>query len=114
MELPSKELLTEVLGKNVKMVITDIKVIHSQLNSSVKNSEIAISYDDKWTYENIYELMHLMKEWAFSNDYQLYSGRLIGHKSICSVVNFDNSFAETEFEAVIKACEWILSQKESK
>ncbi len=124
MELPSKELLSEVLVKNVKMIITDIKVIHGQLNSSIKNSEIAILYDDTWTYENIYELMHMMKEWAKKEGYELhsgYNGDIDVYECVISEmyeedgVRCESSYREelgnsTEFEVVSDCCQWILKE----
>ena len=61
---------------------------------------------------NIYELMHLMKEWANNNSY-LISSDVDGNCRSEYVYNNHPSESyneDTEFEAVIKACEWILKE----
>ena len=69
---------------------------------------------------NIYELANKCKEWALANGYNLWSGYAPKDKKFA--VNFylikenieidcDESLADTEVEAIFKACEWILKQK---
>ncbi len=121
MELPSKELLSDVLGFECK------------LDEPLEGLENRVFFEyfhdkDKKVCKqsiNIYELMHLMKEWAFNNG----SEWCIDSRNDCNITgiaNFGNkSFPyshidrlkanvlfqeETEFEAVTKACEWILKE----
>jgi hypothetical protein len=100
---PSKELLSEVLG----FVVTSIYVAPND-----KFIEAQSEYQDERI--NIYELMHMMKEWAKakyeSTDFNVYGSwqcdiTIFGEQDI--VLNFH---ADTEFEAVTKACEWILKE----
>ena len=118
----SKELLSEVVGKEVKE-IRWVKEHKSQMQYDVEA-------DMDYTTINIYELAHKCKEWA--NKYQheaevvdkqvkllSYTDRFGGH---CRIKLFpaqpdctDVSFSEpTEPEAIFKACEWILQQKATK
>ena len=57
--LPSKELLSAVLGREVK---------GRKGRISINDNTITFAYEDEdmWSDMNIYELMHLMKEWALS------------------------------------------------
>ena len=71
---------------------------------------------------NIYELMHLMKEWAYSKEYTIQSW-IFGQydKGKAKVIGIISSFetkdntplinANTEFEAVTLACMWILKEQ---
>ena len=68
-----------------------------------------------WEYQrlNMYELTHKCKEWALENGYELYSSSI----GICDIFNndFENKgahIAGTEPEAIFKACQWILDNKE--
>ena len=104
----SKELLSEVLGSNIYM----------------KQD----GYEGYMEHSNIYELAHKCKEWAnkFSHKEEVvdkqvkllsYTDRFGGH---CRIKLFpaqpdetDVSFhADTEPEAIFKACVWILKQKQ--
>jgi len=123
----SKELLSEVLGFNVTYVETCTQTIKSRIKSDVSDSDIAIHDGNSYRYINIHELAHKCKEWADSKGYTLNSwiadftsDKILGWcelrdertgKSIkeCPIVS-DN----TEPEAVFKACQWILENKETK
>jgi len=71
-----------------------------------------------------YHLMHLMKEWTYKYGHEMVSYHiqdsnewrcLYAHISID--LNIDKRvgfYAETEFEAVTKACEYILEQLKDK
>ena len=72
---------------------------------------------------NIYELMHMMKEWAYDNGYFILSA-IDGYSSVDDINdNWKQCFKlsippqleelgnEKEFEAVTKACEWIFEQQ---
>ena len=101
----SKELLSEVLGINIKRVIN--------LSSANK-----VHYDGERGMDtiNIYELAHKCKEWAKVQQYPI--GSLVG--SQCNIASFPESisgacfYADTEPEAVYKACQWILDNKDLK
>ena len=102
----SKELLSEVLKKEV---IDVFKVVKSNLRYE----------DTDLQHINIYELMHLMKEWALKDNRVLtvLSGQDINGFKICNIGISPNKeyftkqfIADTEFEAVTKASEWILKQ----
>ena len=108
MLLPSKELLSAVLNKDVCIVFslldTNLLIIEWNDNLGVNSEEF-----------NIYELMHLMKEWLHS---QLIVVEVTSGKASCHVkLQFikdgklqDQTFVNvnTEVEAVTKACEWRL------
>jgi hypothetical protein len=106
MKLPSKELLSEVLGRDV------YKVKDIENNTLIYGCLV----HDGWYDEiNIYELAHKCKEWALSVynniDFMVYG------RSQCDLIIFTqpddikyNFNADTEIEAIFKACEWILEQ----
>lgn len=102
--LPSKELLTAVLGCDAEAYYYNASVIKYKIDGVVEK-EI-----------NIYELMHIMKEWALKQGF--YTKSQLGiEKSVANIFNIrfqdcdENFFADTELEAVTKACEWILEQQ---
>lgn len=63
---------------------------------------------------NTYELAHKCKEWAKVQQYPI--GSLVG--SQCNIASFPESisgacfYADTEPEAIFKACQWVLDNKE--
>ena len=116
MKLPSKELLSEVFALKINLVETDEhrRKIYYYCNQFGKiTGEI-----------NIYELAHKCKEWATSKGYIMLSymeddktgyvslGDLFG-KTKVKLPQPKDSFwfeADTELEAIFKACEWIMEQ----
>ncbi len=101
MELPSKELFEEV---------TEITV--ENIHYGVYKGNVEYSEHGRI---NIYELMHMMKEWAYGQGYSLISYRNTLQVCICDIRKnglgvFDHRAEDTEFEAVTKACEWILKE----
>lgn len=67
---------------------------------------------------NLYELAHKCKEWAIKIDYKIESHIHFINKRIIGVASFntqDNTTkffqADTEPEAIFKACQWILEQR---
>jgi len=106
MLLPSKELLSAVLGIEVEGGIERIVLNDNTLT-------FAYSDEDMWSDINIYELMHMMKEWAISKKVYILSNiSFIGGTAITLNGSEDNLFvANTELEAVTIACEWILEQQ---
>jgi len=128
----SPELLSEVLGK---------KVYRTKMYGS---NYIDVHYDQErympvFDRINIYEIAHKCKEWAFNKNKFLSSGiskyaptdkknRMkayycrVGYKVYAchtGTVQINNgceytSLGNSEPEAIFKACEWILKQKENK
>lgn len=100
----SKELLSEVL--NLKRIdniyIEDNLLYFCELNKPI----------------NIYELAHKCKEWAWDNGWIVKSGTTKSGFD-CEVwgYTFDKRKrldGESEPEAIFKACQWILDNKDTK
>ena len=113
MILPSKELLSAVLDSSIRSyeLSPNGNVLYA-LKDDVSVSD--------GMFINIYELMHMMKEYAFSKGYVIYSGRRRNdtHKSIMfKVSDYGNcnkgnhAYSDTEFEAVVKSCKWLLKEQ---
>lgn len=111
----SKELLGEVLKADIK------KINNSILDGNLYYYKTFVKCKSKI---NIYELAHKCKEWALRKNYILasesntYGGICNMSISSMDVDVFYNiqsiTRANTEVEAVIKACEWILNNKDRK
>ena len=114
----SKELLSEICQTNL-MSLGKLEVVGSDIclyNCSMQ--------PDIYMCWNIYELAHKCKEWAYSQGYILFS-KIRLNSSLASCYfdttgkhdyedGYHNDFrAETEPEAIFKACQWILD-KDSK
>ena len=103
----SKELLSLVLGINIKRVIN--------LSSANK-----VHYDGERGMDtiNIYELAYKCKEWARNKGYILFSSVTKSLKGICLIKTPNGTpypyRATTEPETVYKACQWILDNKHMK
>ena len=116
----SKELLSEIFphGENSIQTI------------DIANNELAVLYSmGGWVYHNIYELAHKCKEWALGKSFAIYTmptltERKWGNTSI-RIYHFHSAGkdriigktfkdgrveADTEPEAILKACEWILEE----
>jgi hypothetical protein len=103
----SKELLSEVLQKEVVAIET---TMYGHFDIEFKN--------DYGTEINKYELAHKCKEWAVFNDIYCIKIQIVdmwtsleilkGH-SVVYCEGFD-----TEQEAIFKACQWILENKNEK
>ena len=104
MILPSKELISEVLSKEVE----EERFIDSN----------SLTYVNSGIYEdiNIYEFAFKCKEWALSVyhniDFMVYG------RSQCDLIIFTqpddikyNFNEDTEIEAIFKACDYIMKQK---
>ena len=117
----SKELLSSVLG------LTVVKGLELEGIVLWYNGIVNINNQPPYAKElniNIYELAHKCKEWAYSQGYILFS-KIRLNSSLASCYfdtmgkhdyedGYHNDFrAETEPEAIFKACEWILT-KDSK
>ena len=119
----SKELLCEVLNEKVEVV--DIKT--SIDDYSIPTNEIRYYPELATGYKsiNIYEFAFKCKEWAIkSNNHSSWELRSFCNVSkiwechcnpVFQMRNYGDMEifkADTEFEAIIKACEWILEKKD--
>lgn len=120
-QIISKELLGEVLGIKTIMMNPILEpgnkvgyLVYGSQNTlqEVKNNHKQI---------NIYELAHKCKEWAKSKEFIIHSSptQKIEYTAIAQHFNLNkfyygqNQFyALSEPEAIFKACQWILDQKE--
>lgn len=126
----SKELLSEVLNINVTDVEYDEKL--RCINYGIDGDK-----DYRRKLENVYELAHKCIEWAFKNKIQVYAlnkwkykETLLGptemkykvvtktfEESLFDAIGkatIDCFYADTMPEAVFKACEWIMKEKDKK
>ena len=114
----SKALLSEVLKERI------IEVYKIGSNSNFKQNTLLFKLygSGELCHINIYELAHKCKEWAKSKGFFILSGydntetpeAIINHIYSESGCYCDESFeAETEHQAIFKACQWILD-KDSK
>ena len=104
----TKELLTQVLGKKVDVVYTE------DSNGKKFTNFVRPRYGDFVDEINIYELAHKCKEWAKHNyEYTIDSGL---HDSWIAWFNGLelNFIANTEPEAIINACEYLLDIKNNR
>ncbi len=116
MVLPSKELLSAVTYSE----LSDIEMFgKSQIKCHKIVKDVDFGYEVRDAkvreYINIYEIQHLMKEWAVSKGWHLYTCITENEGALCDGAKAHNKQlyydADTEFEAVIIACEWILKDK---
>jgi len=103
MIVPSKELLSAVLVLPIVYVQDYIEVDEVIYETEMIAGSI-----------NIYELQHKMKTWADTKNIAIQSYIWFG-RGISRVSSMDDNVelyfeesANTEFEAVTQACEWIL------
>ena len=113
----SKELIKNVLVEETKNLSEDFTF-------NIKDSYILFTDDGESLFEvNIYEFAFKCKEWAYKN----FKIMLISHYMGQCYINGDLSplklnwwdntksyqtESDTEVEAIIKACEWILENVE--
>lgn len=114
----SKELASEVLGFEINTIYTStgdlpkngICVVASTTNPVFKGRF-------RWDAINIYELAHKCKEWAIANNYGILSGfdwNKNPKADVAEINSLDDSMefiADTEPEAIFKACQWILENQ---
>lgn len=127
MILPTPELLTAVLGIEFRTGPHAHNIVFLPSKSLLKWQELYIennNWDTKANSINIYELMHLMIEWALTESY-IVSPHLRGYckgKAIAYLHHDDYTSEFTENvidtyitdsmpEAVTQACLWILATK---
>ena len=104
----SKELISEVLNipkESIMDIYTDGNyLLIRKINSRVEEY-------------NIYGFAFKCKEWAFKNKYKIQSQINEGNKGHSHITKKNDDcwakgfFENTEIEAIIKACEWILKNK---
>lgn len=105
----SKELIIKVM--DIKYPFSDI-----QLNSNILSWWREDVFFEETMKINIYEFIFKCKEWAFKNKYKIQSQINEGNKGHSHITKKNNDywakgfFENTEVEAIIKACEWILEQ----
>ena len=109
----SKELIKAVLQKETETLSKDFRF-------TINEDYIEFSDDGEMQFEYcIYKFAFKCKEWAKNKEYIIHSSptQKIEHTAI--VQSFDISkfyygtnqfYALTEAEAIIKACEWLLSE----
>lgn len=112
----SKELLSEILNKN----ITDLEICLTStsrlLITTVPNSVVYITDDSEYAkWINIHELASKCKEWLISNRYVTHSIRNLKEYIVYLSGDFkipsEDFRANTEPEAIFNACEWVLNAK---
>ena len=121
MEIISKELLNEVLDERV----TNISEIDEHNNLHYTFSTFNGQYaDNDYDSINIYELANKCKEWAFDKKYDFEVIRIKREKDYGKVfirihTIHTNKVNGKEFypfneepEAIFKACQWILDNKD--
>ena len=126
----SKELLSEVLGEDVRLgVYTTVESDEDELVQHIMKIEIYGNRVSYWRYYeecgddrtmcksniNIYELAFKLKIWAYSNCCELVSyteGCEIFQTQLGETIKY--FYAETEVEAIILASEWILKELNEK
>ena len=112
----SDDLLSAIIGRKTKFIsfnkVEEIIMCNFYIN---KNTH--------WQRINAFELAFRCKEWAVKYNFQLVSWTVafeaVKKKGYCQTHNIqdknresDKPFREdTEVEAIIKACEWILENK---
>ena len=117
----SKELLIEVLGSEYKQRLVDWFQIED--DNFLRTYYDCGSYDDKGRPTglgleiNIYEFAFKCKEWAFKNKYKIQSQINESNKGHSHITKKNDDcwakgfFENTEIEAIIKACEFILTKR---
>lgn len=125
----SKELLGEVLGfKNRKTSSIEIEIKGSVVGYNSYNKD-GTDYISTKTI-NIHELAHKCKEWAIKKGFDILSGGMESDEYSCYLDSDDDKcrhkykldiydcisdtlsyYAQTEHEAIFKACQWILENK---
>lgn len=103
----SKELIKNVLAKETENLSDDFTF-------NIKDNYILFADECECQFEvNIYEFAFKCKEWAYKNEYDIWS-------ITWGAVEFQNNkkyngtkriTEDTEIKAIIKACNWILEQQ---
>jgi hypothetical protein len=117
---PSKELLTAVLKTEIEDSVTEGNTIWPLEFNSWRKGEMQLCNAKKYPRGiNIYELIHMMKEWAKENNHNIASiffdmGEWLAWEPMVyetkDQMRAQGFYASSEPEAVTKACEWILKE----
>lgn len=108
----SKELLSAVLGDTVY----EIQLLES--NAIFGGVQLWVSSDEYDMAVNIYELAHKCKEWAFNQGCVLHTySRPTVFNCVCKInhgkeYEVNTFILDSEPEAIFKACQWILTEKD--
>ena len=109
----SKELLKNVLyGEN----IDNISIISNDITFEYSHYVNGVFQYRRKTDINIYELAHKCKEWASTHNYSVISkpdnvpGLWEAYVNL-SLTSKHGEVAESEPEAIFKACQWILTKE---
>ena len=128
MNLPSKRLLSAVFDKSIRRASVEGSVVTCYTSDKTGLGTYLISTfeldgirDDYDGFRiNIYELMHKMKEWAVEDKGFMFSklinfGAYTQYQVFIKQPSVEAEFmGTTEFEAMTKACEWILKEQNEK
>ena len=114
-KIVTKELLRKVLPKETENLSEDF--------SFYIDEDYIIFRDEGETLfdYNIYKFVFKCKEWNLSKGYSHLSGKddiyKKGEGFVCSIGSttllIKDFYADTEIEAIIKACSWVLKQERS-
>jgi hypothetical protein len=112
-EIISKELLSEVLNLDY-VEVYEIELIGSHMHYTLVLEDDIIS--DDMTI-NVHELAHKCKEWAwktYGHSGAIQAGYILGRFDAMILFNGDGYHfkGDTEPEAIFKACQWILENKD--
>lgn len=113
----SKELLSEVLGEDINDIVNDKTTPKNIFQYEIKKRMLdgsGVAYREI----NIHELANKCKEWALQQGHILSSWETnpnSGVEAYCRSSNVDRFpfQSTTEPEAIFKACNWILGNKEA-
>ena len=109
----SKELIKNVLVKETEN-------LSDNFTFNINDNYILFADEGECQFEvNIYEFAFKCKEWALSKGYSQLSGKdniyEKGEGFVCSIGSttllIKDFYADTELEAILKACEWVLELK---
>lgn len=119
----SKELLSKILGYEATEIY---KVDNTLLYYETSDMAIHMKFSPYKCNINVHELAHKCKKWAWDNTRSFYKKYYGNIGSISSGVTYQNKFyceigygsgedetfeADSEPEAIFKACQWILDNK---
>jgi len=110
----SKELLSAVTG----MECSEGRELYGKWSNKI---EFSISKHNHFNYAvkdtiNIYELAYKCKKWALKNNVKLWSILDSYNSAIVRIneISKREFYSHTEPDAIFKACEWILENKDKK
>lgn len=114
-KLISKELLSEVLRTKIE----ELKYIKDKDKKYRKEVFVISDFEGAYDLSPI-ELAHKCKEWAQSKEYIIFSKNkeclVYSADEVYDVIECLNQYeeyfeADTEYEAIFKACQWILDNE---